>query len=178
MHELVELMGGTIKVESKKGEGTKVSFDIPLVKTTIDEVMKNENEKGSKESGVSLKGRRALLVEDNDMNREIAIDLLGLLGMEADEATDGDVAVEKLREKGADYYDVVLMDIQMPRMDGYTATKEIRKMFPEKDLPIIGLSANAFDENKKMSLEAGMDDHVAKPINVIALKRVLCMYLK
>lgn len=178
VHELVELMGGTIKVESKKGEGTKVSFDIPLVKTTIDEVMKNENEKGPKESGVSLKGRRALLVEDNDMNREIAIDLLGLLEMEADEATDGDVAVEKLREKGPDYYDVVLMDIQMPRMDGYTATKEIRKMFPEKDLPIIGLSANAFDENKKMSLEAGMDDHVAKPINVITLKRVLCMYLK
>lgn len=178
VHELVELMGGTIDVKSKKGEGTTVSFDIPLVKTTIEEVMEQENETNRNETNVSLTGKRALLVEDNAMNREIAIDLLNLLGMESDEAEDGDIAVEKLREKGPDYYDVVLMDIQMPRMDGYTATKEIRKMYPENDLTIIGLSANAFDENKKMSLEAGMDDHMGKPINAITLKRVLCTYLK
>lgn len=116
-------------------------------------------------------------MEDNELNREIAVEILEEEGLEADEAEDGTVAVRLLKEKGPAYYDFILMDIQMPVMNSYEATRAIRAMYPDKHIPIIALSANAFAEDKKKSLEAGMDDHVAKPINVKELFSVLAKHL-
>lgn len=115
-----------------------------------------------------ITGQRILLVEDNDLNREIACEILSEAGFIMEEAEDGSVALRLLQEKGAGYYSLVLMDVQMPIMDGYTATKAIRA-FEDKalaDIPIIAMTANAFEEDKKKALEAGMNAHVAKPINV------------
>jgi CheY-like chemotaxis protein len=117
-------------------------------------------------------------VEDNEFNREIAADILGETGMDIEEAEDGSIAVDKLLEKGAGYYDLVLMDIQMPIMDGYTAARTIRAFEDPKlaNIPIIALSANAFEEDKQKSLEAGMNGHIAKPIDIEELMRLL-LYL-
>jgi CheY-like chemotaxis protein len=126
---------------------------------------------------VDLSGKRMLLVEDNEFNREIAVDILSETGMDIDEAEDGSIAVNKLIQNGAGYYNVVLMDIQMPIMDGYTAARTIRS-FEDKNLaniPIIALSANAFDEDKQKSLDAGMNAHLAKPIDVNELVHTLAM---
>lgn len=115
-----------------------------------------------------ITGQRILLVEDNDLNSEIACEILSEAGFIMEEAEDGSVALRLLQEKGAGYYSLVLMDVQMPIMDGYTATKAIRA-FEDKalaDIPIIAMTANAFEEDKKKALEAGMNAHVAKPINV------------
>lgn len=121
-----------------------------------------------------IMGKRILLVEDNDLNREIATELLSAAGLLMEEAWDGTVALKMLKEKGAGYYDLVLMDIQMPIMDGYTAAREIRGMEDPAlaGIPIIAMTANAFDEDKKKAFEAGMNGHVAKPIN---LEKLLAM---
>jgi signal transduction histidine kinase/CheY-like chemotaxis protein len=124
---------------------------------------------------VDLHGKRLLLVEDNEFNREIAVDIISETGMEIEEAEDGSVAVNKLLEKGEGYYNAVLMDIQMPIMDGYTAARTIRS-FENKNLaniPIIALSANAFEEDKQKSLEVGMNGHLSKPININELMETL-----
>lgn len=116
----------------------------------------------------TIGGQRLLLVEDNDLNREIACEILSSAGFIIEEAEDGSIAVERLQEKGAGYYSLVLMDIQMPVMDGYEATKAIRA-FANKELaaiPIIAMTANAFEEDKKKALETGMNAHIAKPIDV------------
>ena len=124
-----------------------------------------ENEMVSEESEpYDFVGKTVLLVEDNEMNREIAEEILEEAGLNVETAEDGSIAVEIMKEKGPDYYNFILMDIQMPIMDGYEATKAIRCMYPEKHIPIVALSANAFEEDKKASREAGLDDHVAKPI--------------
>ena len=115
---------------------------------------------------VSFRGRKILLVEDNELNREIAVDLLEEQEMIVETAEDGRVAVETVRRRGPGYFDCILMDIQMPYMNGYEATKAIRGMFPEMPTPIIALSANAFEEDRRKSLEAGMNAHIAKPINI------------
>lgn len=115
-----------------------------------------------------INGQRLLLVEDNDLNREIASELLSEAGFIIEEAEDGSIAVERLLEKGAGYYDLVLMDVQMPVMDGYSATRAIRT-FEDKELaniPIVAMTANAFEEDKGKAFEAGMNAHVAKPIDV------------
>lgn len=116
----------------------------------------------------SISGRRILLAEDNDLNREIARELLGEAGLVIEEAQDGRAAVDRLLEKGAGYYDLVLMDIQMPIMDGYEAAKQIRSLEDRRlaDIPIIAMTANAFEEDKKKAIEAGMNAHIAKPIDV------------
>ena len=121
-----------------------------------------------------IMGKHILLVEDNDLNREIATELLSAAGLLMEEAWDGTVALKMLKEKGAGYYDLVLMDIQMPIMDGYTAAREIRGMEDPAlaGIPIIAMTANAFDEDKKKAFEAGMNGHVAKPIN---LEKLLAM---
>jgi CheY-like chemotaxis protein len=122
-----------------------------------------------------LSGKRMLLVEDNEFNREIAVDILTESGIDVEEAEDGSIAVEKLLQKGAGYYDLVLMDIQMPIMDGYTAARTIRS-FEDKELaniPIIALSANAFEEDRQKALEAGMNAHLSKPINVDEMMETL-----
>ena len=177
---LVDLMGGRIEIQSKLGEGTYVSVEIPMRwNTDVDSAAEvNENKKT-----ISLEGKRILLVEDNEMNREIATEILEEEGIYVECASDGDIAVDMLRmvvEKGdSEYYDAVLMDIQMPRMNGYEATKAIRAIPDPQNthLPIIALSANAFEEDRQKSLAAGMDDHVAKPIDIQKLKETLAKYL-
>ena len=177
--KLVDLMGGKIQVKSKLGAGTTITVTIPMkLDQNSGEVPKGKTDY----QNISFSGKRILLVEDNEMNREIAKDILEESGFVVECAEDGDVAVDMVK-KVADsddhtYYDAVLMDIQMPRMNGYEATRLIRAIPPiEHHLPIIALSANAFEEDRQKSLEVGMDDHIAKPIDVQQLKETLAKYL-
>ena len=121
-----------------------------------------------------LQRQAVLLVEDNELNRELATVLLGKTGMQIDCAGDGIEAVNIINNAPEDTYDLVLMDIQMPRMDGYTATKEIRTLSSNKkaNIPIIAMTANAFEEDKKKAFEAGMNAHIAKPINIDVILEV------
>ena len=177
--KLVDLMGGTIEIRSKLGEGTTVTVTLPMKWDTGTE--KHETNELEYQN-ISFDGKRLLLVEDNEMNREIATDILEEVGFIVETAEDGDIAVEMLKkiiESGDhDYYAAVLMDIQMPRMNGYDTTKAIRELKPVgHHVPIIAVSANAFTEDRQKSLEAGMDDHIAKPIDVRQLKETLAKYL-
>ena len=126
-----------------------------------------------------LRGKRLLLVEDNELNREIAQELLEESGFVIETANDGEAAVERVKNSSDGYYSLVLMDIQMPIMNGYDAAKAIRALDnPElANIPIVAMTANAFDEDKKLALESGMNDHVAKPININALLGVLAKIL-
>ena len=166
----VTLMSGTIECESKQGVGSKFIVTIPFRLQAGKEFYDPQKEKDLIENNAEIKalleGKITLLVEDNEMNREIARDILEEEGLFVEEANDGKAAVKLLREKGPDYYSFVLMDIQMPIMNGYEATREIREMYPNIDIPIIALSANAFEEDRKASLEAGMNAHIAKPIDI------------
>ena len=180
----VEMMHGSIELESKQGVGSKFTVKLPL---RIQEENKytdpmtgnvvSQSKELSEEKKIELKGRHILLVDDNEMNREIAADILQDAGIIVEEAEDGSVAVRLLEEKGEDFYDAVLMDIQMPFMNGYEATKAIRKMYPDGRIPIIALSANAFREDKEASKKAGMNDHLAKPIRIEELFDTLGRYL-
>ena len=162
----VDIMGGTIACDSKLGQGTTFTVVLPM---TIQEASSDEllQDADAGDLPIRLKGKRVLLVEDNELNREIAKDILqDEAGLIVETAEDGTVAVDVMRKMGADYVDFILMDIQMPYMNGYDATKAIRAMYPDRHIPIIALSANAFAEDKQKSLEAGMDDHIEKPIDV------------
>jgi signal transduction histidine kinase/BarA-like signal transduction histidine kinase len=169
---IVEMMGGAISVTSRQGEGTEFIVSLPFKQVPADgEKAAAEEAKTTKVSRENIQGQRILLVEDNEINREIAVEILSEAGLVIEEAEDGSVAVDMLREKGAGYYKLVLMDIQMPMMDGYTAARTIRA-FEDKELaaiPIVAMTANAFDEDRKKALEAGMNAHIAKPINVETL---------
>jgi CheY-like chemotaxis protein len=169
---IVDMMGGTISVTSRPGEGTEFIVSLPFKQVNADgEKDATEEAKTPKVSRENIQGQRILLVEDNEINREIAVEILSEAGLVIEEAEDGSVAVDMLREKGAGYYKLVLMDIQMPMMDGYTAARTIRA-FEDKKLaaiPIVAMTANAFDEDRKKALEAGMNAHIAKPINVETL---------
>jgi CheY-like chemotaxis protein len=123
-----------------------------------------------------LKGCRILLVEDNDMNQELALELLGNAGINVVLAENGQIALDKVQTQGP--FDGVLMDCQMPVMDGYTATREIRKLAPFKDLPIIAMTANAMAGDKEKVLEAGMWDHISKPLNVQAMFNTMARWIK
>ena len=178
--KFVDLMGGTIDIQSKLGEGTAMKVSIPMKWNSH---AGEDNSEAQNARQICLEGKRILLVEDNEMNREIATELLEEEGVYVETAEDGDIAVHMLK-KTADagdyyYYNAVLMDIQMPRMNGYEATKIIREVpVPEGiRMPIIALSANAFEEDRQKSLEAGMDDHIAKPIDIQKLKETLAKYL-
>jgi len=175
-------MGGTIECESKQGVGTVFTVVLPFRiqedKTYIDPESGDIVIIGEDIDDLAdvLDGKLVLLVEDNELNSEIAEYILTEEGMTVEFANDGTVAVEMLREKGPDYYDYILMDIQMPEMNGYEATGIIRDMYPHSRIPIIALSANAFAEDKAASLEAGMNDHIAKPIDVTELRNALIKY--
>ncbi len=167
---IVEIMGGTISVISKKDVGTEFTVRLPVRKVSAGEAktLSKEEERGDSPTGTSIKGKRILLVEDNDLNREIAEEILSEAGLLVEKAEDGSIALNKLLEKGPGYYALVLMDIQMPIMDGYTATQAIRS-FENKELahiPIIAMTANAFEEDKRKALGVGMNAHIAKPIDV------------
>lgn len=161
---MTDLMEGTVKVDSKIGEGTAVTVTLVL-KFLEKEVHLNAEDDASI---ISLKGMRTLLVEDNELNREIAEALLGESDIIVETAEDGERAVEMVKNSKPGYYDFVLMDIQMPKMNGYEATRAIRKLSDPflSVIPIIALSANAYSEDMKRSLEAGMDAHASKPINM------------
>ena len=162
--KLTDIMEGSIAIESEQNKGTKITVSIPMRWCTDF----NSNEQGQKNSTtVSLNGMKVLLVDDNEMNREIAVELLTEKGIIVDTANDGDVAVEKIRNAGIEEYELILMDVQMPRMNGYEATREIRSLpDPRKSsIPIVAMTANAFEEDKRNALAAGMDGHLAKPID-------------
>ncbi len=170
--QLVELHNGTIQVESEKGKGTKFLIRMKLK-------IAEEQTEVQKET-LSFEGKRVLLVEDNPLNREIAEVFLTEKGFEVECAEDGDVAVSMVSDSMPGYYDLVLMDIQMVRMDGYQATREIRKLSDPDlaDIPIVALTANAMEEDKKHAFEAGMDGHIAKPIDMDKLDYTLMEIFK
>ena len=178
---LVDKMGGTIQINSKLGVGTTTVIEfrfLVMTKASLDAM--NEEEYDASEDDELFPGKKILLVEDNELNREIARDILEEFDFVVEEANDGSVAVEKLREVGPDYFDIVLMDIQMPYMDGYTATRTIRAFEDPafRKLPIIAMTANAFDEDKHNAIEAGMNAHLGKPINIDELTKTLHKFLK
>ena len=176
--ELVEKMGGQIWIESKLGVGTKVTVRFRFRRAEASAA--REAADMGEFSTVALKGKKILLVEDNELNREIAEDILTEEGMIVDTAEDGDIAVEKMRIAEDGRYDLILMDIQMPRMDGYEATKAIRQLPGAfaAGIPIIAMTANAFEEDKKNALAAGMNGHLGKPIDVPKLLKLLAEILK
>ena len=169
---IVDLANGTIDVKSKLGEGTEIIVAVTLcLCTDAETAARNAKQLDMQQAQAEqpdFKGKRLLVVEDNKLNREITVTILEQTGIITEQAEDGSVAVKMVKEAAPGYYDLILMDIQMPIMDGYEATKQIRAL-PDKrlaQLPIIAVSANAFEEDKKASLAAGMDGHIAKPINV------------
>ena len=145
-------------------QGNEVDMFIPNSENTVDT-----------EVSVDYTGKRVLLVEDNELNRELASAILGETGIEIDCAVDGIEAVNRINEAPEDTYDLVLMDIQMPRMDGYTATREIRTLSNNRkaNIPIVAMTANAFEEDRRKAFECGMNGHIVKPIDMKGIAKVL-----
>lgn len=175
---LIEQMGGTIQVESTQGVGTKFTVDLTLTLASREEVYSSPEALAEAEHA-KLIGRRILLAEDNDLNAEIAIELLGEKGLLIERAADGEECCTMLAQAPEGYYDLVLMDIQMPRMNGYEAAAKIRGMADVKKagIPIIAMTANAFAEDRQAALDAGMNAHVAKPIDMAVLLPTLLRWL-
>lgn len=176
---LVDLMGGTIEVHSEVDKGTEFVLRFTF-KIHKDEQQIEEADGDTEIPAVDFSGKRLLLVEDNELNREIAEEILGEDGFIIETAENGQEAVDMVRRSQLGYYDVVLMDIQMPVMDGYQATREIRRLEMKglADIPIIAMTANAFDEDKKEALANGMNAHVGKPIDVDVLHETLGKVLR
>ena len=170
--KIVDLMGGTIDVQSRQGIGT--TFTVTL-EHKIAEIAAENREVVKSTEDYSFRGKRILLVEDNDLNAEIAQTILAGTGMTVDRACDGIQCVDVLKGSEPGYYDMVLMDIQMPNMDGYEATRIIRQFEDKRlsEIPIIAMTANAFAEDRKQAFDAGMNGHIAKPINAEDLKMTL-----
>ena len=172
---LVDMMGGriTVKSEQEKGSEFTISLRFP-----IGEAKTEQTPPAAKASAFT--GKKLLVVEDNELNLEIASTLLKEAGFEVDTAENGKVAVEKVEAASADRYDLILMDIQMPEMDGYEATRRIRALPDTKKaaLPIVAMTANAFEDDRKNALRAGMNGHIAKPLDIPKLFQVLSELLK
>ena len=170
--KIVDLMGGDIDVQSRQGIGT--TFTI-ILEHKISDTEVNECPANKQLEKYSLEGKRVLLAEDNDLNAEIAVTFMENVGMLVDRVVDGRKCIDSLCEHEVGYYDVILMDIQMPVMDGYEATKAVRQL-EDKDLagiPIVAMTANAFDEDRKAAFAVGMNGHIAKPMNLEKLKEAL-----
>ena len=173
---LVTLMNGTITVASELGNGSVFTVKLPLK-------IQSEEEAETREAEVihepkSLEGKKILLVDDNELNREIAVEILEDSGMVVDMACNGMEAVEMVKQNGMRFYDAILMDIQMPVMNGYEATEAIRALPDDgKPVVIIALSANAFEEDKQKSLSVGMNAHIPKPVNAAELVETLRKYI-
>lgn len=178
IQKLTKLMGGTITVHSVLGQGTEFVIDLKL------EVVSEESEKYFIENENSIttdcfRGKRVLIVEDNELNREITSELLKDEGFLIEEATNGVEAIDKVIHSKSGYFDLILMDIQMPVMDGYKATREIRRMKESAlaGIPIVALTANTFEEDKKKCFAAGMNGHIEKPINRQIIRNTLANIL-
>ena len=168
--QIVDLMGGTINLKTELGKGSEFTVNLRL------EICKGQTEDEELAAQeVDFTGKRLLLVDDIEINREIALMNLEMMGFEVEQAADGTEAVSMVKEHESGYYDAVLMDIQMPTMNGYDATRAIRKLEDSgrSNVPIIAMTANAFDEDKKNAEDAGMNAHVAKPINHEQINAVL-----
>ena len=179
---IVDMMGGTIEVESQKGVGTEFIIRLEL---RLQAEAGAANEDGTKQHGhaegvAEFAGKRLLLAEDNELNREIACMLLSKYGFVIDTAENGQEAVDLVAASAPDYYDLVLMDIQMPVMDGHEATRRIRNL-EDKELakvPVVAMTANAFDEDRKAAKECGMNGFISKPINMQEVVQALRMCLQ
>ena len=160
---IVDSLGGTIRVDTAPGKGTAVTVRLPLQITEPPATDPAEESKPQQDAP-----RRLLLVEDNMINLEIASMILSEAGFLIESAENGQVAVDKVKQSAPGYYSAVLMDIQMPVMDGYAATRAIRALEDErlKRIPIIAMTANAFKEDEEKAAEAGMQAHIAKPLDV------------
>lgn len=176
---LTEFLGGKIEVKSKKGEGTTFILNMPhRLGQKLDEGYLSEEHKDIDYS--IFVGKRVLLAEDNEINAEIAIEILSMAGMNVDNAKDGKECVEMLEKAPDHYYDLILMDVQMPNMNGYEATRAIRAL-PDLDranIPILAMTANAFEEDRKEAFKSGMDGHLSKPIDIKLLMRGMAKVLK
>ena len=172
---LVDMMGGRITVKSEQGKGSEFTISLRF---PIGEAKAGQTPPAAKASAFT--GKKLLVVEDNELNLEIASTLLKEAGFAVDTAENGKVAVEKVEAASADRYDLILMDIQMPEMDGYEATRRIRALPDAKKaaLPIVAMTANAFEDDRKNALRAGMNGHIAKPLDIQKLFQVLSELLK
>ena len=170
-------MGGKIEIESEQGKGTTVTVSLTF-KRFENKVIEKKEEKLSE---ISLEGKRVLLAEDNEINSEIASEMLREVGISTEVVTNGEECVNALLSHSAGYYDLVLMDVQMPVMDGYEATRTIRR-FQDKDkrmIPVIAMTANVFEEDKEKAYKSGMNGHLSKPIDMTLLISTLnkCLHL-
>ena len=177
--KLVEMQGGTIEVESELGKGSRfiVTFEHPIADEAY--YKQEEQEAKSAQGAELIKGKRILLAEDNDLNAEIALFILRNMGLEVERVEDGAQCVSTLEQQPAGTYDLIFMDVQMPKMDGYTATQNIRALDDKEKaaIPIVAMTANAFAEDRERALAAGMNGHIAKPIDVKKLEQVLVKLL-
>ena len=175
---LVDRMGGTIEVESEEGKGTRfiMKFSFPV---SLENQVREKEKQNIPDITEKLEGKRILLAEDNELNAEIAETVLVEAGIEVKRVEDGLQCIEELKKMPENYYDVILMDVQMPNMDGYTATQRIRDLDDSRaEIPIIAMTANAYDEDRRKAQEAGMDGFLAKPLDVDEMMRLLAQIIK
>lgn len=177
MKKLVDLMNGTIKINSEIGNGTTVIIRIPMKIASHDDTLPKYSTIHTKNK--TLLNKHILLTEDNDLNAEIAITMLESEGIKVDRANDGIQCIDKIKKHSANYYALILMDIQMPVLNGYETTRNIRNL-PDKikaNIPIIAMTANAFSEDRSKSIESGMNDHISKPIDINILLNTISKYI-
>ena len=175
---LVDRMGGTIEVESEEGKGTRfiMKFSFPV---SLENQVREKEKQNIPDITEKLEGKRILLAEDNELNAEIAETVLEETGIKVKHVEDGIQCIEELKKMPEKYYDVILMDVQMPNMDGYTATQRIRDLDDSRaEIPIIAMTANAYDEDRRKAQEAGMDGFLAKPLDVEEMLRLLAQIIK
>lgn len=176
---MIDLMGGSIEVKSELGKGTVFTFTL-MHKIADEKYYSKKIETADvSDTGENLHGKHVLLAEDNDLNAEIAIAVLEEIGLIIERVEDGIQCVNRIEQMPSGTYDLILMDIQMPNMDGYKATQCIRRLDDKKksEIPIIAMTANAFEEDKKRAFDAGMNGHIAKPIDIDKLEEVILSVL-
>lgn len=187
--KLIDLMDGSIDIESEVGKGTKITIKLPLKIATAEQI-KTARLIEAQDSGryntapenksIAFKNKRILLAEDNDLNAEIAVAILEEMGFIVERVPDGEACLNSINRCVDNFYDLILMDIQMPQKNGYETTKAIRSMddMRKAKIPIIAMTANAFSEDRQKALEAGMNDHVTKPISIADLSKAIYKVLK